>query len=420
MFCSECGAKLKNGDRFCGECGAKVTQESKKVIHENKKESSKKQVKKERQHKKLSKGKKIGLGIILVLLVVVIGGYAYLAHHFSPSEVATEYLEALISQDVERIYHSLDLDKSNSFVSLDNFKKVYDESSTELDEVINYQLQEIDYSDEKLSANVSFRITTKTDEETVTIRVVKTTKKEWLIFDSWEVANSRNSYVVTDYQISVPKGASVTIGDTALEEKYLNSEKTTNLLDVYTIPQIFIGDYTITSTLANGMTISEEVNISSYNTSYQAQLDVEDLSDETTKALEEQITKDINALYANIIAKKKWDDVKGSYSYGNTNLDELQDVYEDLYDELVTDGEVALTKFTVTNVDLVDVSLEDGRFEVVVKFNYDYSINYTNYAGEAATKDGSSSNRTTLVYDYFEDTYKIYDIDGTVTYFSTW
>ena len=133
-----------------------------------------------------------------------------------------------------------------------------------------------------------------------------------------------------------------------------------------------------------------------------------------------EITKDINALYANIIAKKKWDDVKGSYSYGNTNLDELQDMYEDLYDELVTDGEVALTKFTVTNVDLVDVSLEDGRFEVVVKFNYDYSINYTNYAGEAATKDGSSSNRTTLVYDYFEDTYKIYDIDGTVTYFSTW
>ena len=95
-------------------------------------------------------------------------------------------------------------------------------------------------------------------------------------------------------------------------------------------------------------------------------------------------------------------------------------MYEDLYDELVTDGEVTLKKFTVTNVDLVDVSLEDGRFEVVVKFNYDYSINYTNYAGEAATKDGSSSNRTTLVYGYFEDTYKIYDIDGTVTYFSTW
>ena len=32
-YCSECGAKIKNGARYCGECGTKLEIESKKTIN---------------------------------------------------------------------------------------------------------------------------------------------------------------------------------------------------------------------------------------------------------------------------------------------------------------------------------------------------------------------------------------------------
>ena len=198
MYCSECGAKLKKNAEFCGECGTKVEKES----EEREEKQTPKKTKTVNSKKPISKKKKILIGVIVLVVVALIGGYCFLNNRFGPEGVATEYLEAMISNDAGRIYDSLGLTGDTTFTSEEEFKKVFEESYNAFDDVLNYKLVNVSYNESKLSANVEFQIASENSEEdTVTIRVIKNSKKKFLIFDSWQVANVSDSLVVKDYQI---------------------------------------------------------------------------------------------------------------------------------------------------------------------------------------------------------------------------
>ena len=416
MYCSECGAKLKKNAAFCGECGTKVKKESEEI-----KEKQTSKVKNEKPKKTISKKQKILIGVIVVVALVLIGGYCFLNNRFGPEGVATEYLKAMISNDASRIYDSLGLTGDTTFTSKETFEKIFAESSNAFDDVLNYKLIDISYNESKLSANVKFQVASEnSDEDTVTIRVIKNSKKKFLIFDSWQVSNVSDSLVVKDYQISVPKGSTVQVNDVSLDSKYLNADKSTDELDVYVLPQIFESDASIKINLPYGIEVTDEMNVSSYNTTYKANITLNDLNDETVTKLQDQIKSDINALYANLIAKKDWNAVKESYSYGDASLINLQDEYTDLYEEIVKDEDKTLKKFDVSSVTLTKVTLDDGSLKVTAKYNYNYTIDYKNYNDEVKTKEGKSSSSTTITYDYLENTFKINNISGTVDYFSTW
>lgn len=416
MYCSECGAKLKKNAAFCGECGTKVKKESEEI-----KEKQTSKVKNEKPKKTISKKQKILIGVIVVVALVLIGGYCFLNNRFGPEGVATEYLKAMISNDASRIYDSLGLTGDTTFTSKETFEKIFAESSNAFDDVLNYKLIDISYNESKLSANVKFQVASEnSDEDTVTIRVIKNSKKKFLIFDSWQVANVSDSLVVKDYQISVPKGSTVQVNDVSLDSKYLNADKSTDELDVYVLPQIFESDASIKINLPYGIEVTDEMNVSSYNTTYKANITLNDLNDETVTKLQDQIKSDINALYANLIAKKDWNAVKESYSYGDASLINLQDEYTDLCEKIVTDEDKTLKKFDVSSVTLTKVTLDDGSLKVTAKYNYNYTIDYKNYNDEVKTKEGKSSSSTTITYDYLENTFKINNISGTVDYFSTW
>ena len=416
MYCSECGAKLKKNAAFCGECGTKVKKESEEI-----KEKQTSKAKNEKPKKTISKKQKILIGVIVVVALVLIGGYCFLNNRFGPEGVAKEYLNARINNDASRIYDSLGLTGDTTFTSKETFEKIFAESSNAFDDVLNYKLIDISYNESKLSANVKFQVASEnSDEDTVTIRVIKNSKKKFLIFDSWQVANVSDSLVVKDYQISVPKGSTVQVNDVSLDSKYLNADKSTDELDVYVLPQIFESDASIKINLPYGIEVTDEMNVSSYNTTYKANITLKDLNDETVTKLQDQIKSDINALYANLIAKKDWNAVKESYSYGDASLINLQDEYTDLYEEIVTDEDKTLKKFDVSSVTLTKVTLDDGSLKVTAKYNYNYTIDYKNYNDEVKTKEGKSSSSTTITYDYLENAFKINNISGTVDYFSTW
>ena len=262
----------------------------------------------------------------------------------------------------------------------------------------------MEYNEGKLTANVEFQIASEgSEEDTITIRVIKNSQKKFLIFDSWQVSNVSNSLLVKDYQITVPKNSTVTVNDIALESKYLNNDKSTEELDVYVIPQIFVGTTTIKTVLPCGIEETSEQNISSYNTSYKADVSLESLTDEMKTTLEEQVKKDLTTLYANIIAKKDWNSIKESYNYANADLKNLEQEYEDLYEELVTDSDVTLKAFEVTDVNITDVSLNDNQLEISAKFTYKYTVDYQNFNNETKTKEGNSSYTTSITYDYTDN-----------------
>lgn len=169
-----------------------------------------------------------------------------------------------------------------------------------------------------------------------------------------------------------------------------------------------------------GIEITNEESVSSYNSSYTASVSLNALSDDMATKLQEQVKGDLTTLYKNIIDKKDWAAVKESYSYNNVNLSDLQDEYVDLYEDVAENESKTLTKFEVTNVTLTSVKLNsNGKLEVSAKYSYNYSVNYQS-GSETKTKEGKSSSSTTITYDYFENAYKMYNIYGTVSYFSTW
>lgn len=414
MYCGECGAKLKKNAHFCEECGAKVKSEE-KVKTSKKVESSK-------PKQKMSKKKKIILTVIVVLVLALGISYSVLSNRFGPKGVATEYLDALISNDANRIYNSLNLSGDTTFTTKEEFVKLFEDESNSFENVANYKLIDITYNEGNLSATVKFTVALKdsSDDETISIKVVKNSKKKLFVFDNWQVANINNSIIVDNYQLSVPKSSKVSVNNIELNEKYLNNEKSTAELDVYVIPQIFVSEATIKTTLPCGIVIEEVESISNYNSSYTTSISVDNLDETMQTKLKEQIKSDLTNIYANIIAKKDWNSIKESYSYNNVDLSNLKEEYEEMYDDLVTDSDITLKKFEITDVKISDIALKNGRLEIDAKYSYNYSIEYKNYNNEVKTKDGKSSYTSTLTYDYFEDNFKLYDIYGTVTYFSTW
>ena len=414
MYCGECGAKLKKNAQFCEECGAKVKKEEKS--------KTSKKVETSKPKTKMSKKKKIILTVVVILVLALGISFSILSNRFGPKGVATEYLDALISNDANRIYNSLNLSGDTTFTTKEEFIKLFEDESNSFKNVVNYKLTDISYNEGNLSATVKFTVALKDsdDDETISIKVVKNSKKKFLIFDNWQVANINNSIVVEDYQLSVPKSSKVSVNNIELTEKYLSSDKSTDELDVYIIPQIFVSDATIKTTLPCGITVEEVESISNYNSSYTASVSIDNLDEAMESKLKEQVKSDITKIYSNIIGKKDWNSIKDSYSYNNVDLTNLKDEYEDMYDDLVTDSDITLKKFEITDVKITDIALKNGRLEIDAKYSYNYSIEYKNYNNEVKTKDGKSSYTSTLTYDYFENNFKLYDLYGTVTYFSTW
>ena len=410
MYCGECGAKNKKDAEFCGECGAKLEHE--------KEEKNKKEEKKE-DKKPMTKKNKIILLVVLILIVLLIIGYSFLNKKYSAEGVATDYLEALISNDADKIYDSLNIDSNNKFTSKETFKKMFEENYKTDIEVLNYTLTDIEYNDGNLSAEVEFKVIYKdSKEDSITINVVKDSKKKFLVFDSWYVSNGENALIVNDYTINVPKGAKVSVNDIELDNSYLNKDKSTDSKDVYVIDKIFRGTATIKTNIW-GIETSKEVNVSSYNDNYTASIDTDTMPEETQNKIQEQVKTDINGIYKNIIDKKKWNDIRDSYVYNKVDLSNLEDEYNDLYEEVVEDDDKTLKKFDITDINISQLSIDEGRLKVRARVYFDYTIDYKNYKDEVKTTNSDSSAYITLVYDYFEENFKLYDVDNLVTYFST-
>ena len=132
MYCGECGTKNNKDALYCSECGKKLVQK------ENKQPMSKK--------------KKFILITILIIVIALVIGYNIINSMCSAEKVATSYVEALINNDADKLYDTLNIDKNNKFTSKESFEKIYKEKYQTDVEVSNYTLTNIEYTDNNLKA----------------------------------------------------------------------------------------------------------------------------------------------------------------------------------------------------------------------------------------------------------------------------
>lgn len=416
MYCGECGAKIGKNEAFCGECGAKVIQE------ESPNESTSSQnAQKQVNRQPMSKKKKILLLVCAVLVVGLYLGYNHLSEKYGPKGVAEGYVKALMAKDADKLYDYLNLEGDKTFTSKGKFKEIIKDSD-DSSEITNYVIGNVNYSDGNLSAQVGVKYTLKgaQTESTETVHLTKSKKKALGIFATWEISEDFDSILVKDYKIKVPKNSKVTVDKVTLDKKYLDSKSSSDNWDVYKIPQIFQSSITIKANIS-GFDVEQKVTPSTYYNDYTMELSLKNLSKENVSSLEEQIKTDYNTLYKNLIEKKTWDQVKESYNFKGANLTELEEIYKDLYDDIVDNDYRTLKAFNITSVSVSTLSLTDeGQIRVGFKANYDYTVDYKKYDDSIETKNGKSSSNTTFYYVYSEDALKLVDGYYLVSYFSTY
>lgn len=391
MFCPECGKKNEEGAQFCEHCGAKIVEESKVVLPKQPRKPMKK------------KTKIIIIVAAILVLVLGVGGFV-LSESFKPSKIATEYFEALMNNDTNKLYDYIDVPK-NEFTTKKIFTEVTD---SEKKNMVNYQVVSEEKSSDGLSAQVkiSYTLEGRQTPLTATIYLVKDKKNKMLIFDNWKISDG-SSLVEKDYEITVFKDATVKLEGVEVDKKYKEDSDSTRY-DTYVIPALFKGEYDVEVTLKNGLKTTSKVDVNNYGTN----INTFELSDKDEKALEEAIKDNVNKLYKSAIDQKAFGDIKGDFEYEGSDLDDLEDAYES-FARYIKNNELLSYEATDVKVDRLSVT-EKGYIYVTVDIDYKYSAK--KYFSDETVSD-TDSDTAYLTFDY-SDGFKLVDMTSLTTYFS--
>lgn len=391
MFCPECGKKNADDAKFCEFCGVKIAEESKVILPKNPKKPMKKKT-------------KIIIIVVIVLVFVLGGGGLILSNNFKPSKIATEYFEALINNDTDKIYDYINIPE-NEFTTKEIFKKVVE---TEDADVVNYQMVSEEKSSDGLSAQVTFSYTVEGRQNplTQTIYLVKDKKNKLLIFDNWKISDG-SSLVEEDYEITTFKDATLKLEGVTVDKKYKKDSDDSDY-DTFVIPALFKGEYDVQMTLKNGLTTESTLDVGGYSSS----LNTLELSDKDEKSLENTIKEDVKKLYDSAIGNKSFSDIKGDFEYKDSDLSDLEDAYGS-FARSIQNNELKEYNLTSLDVDRISVT-DDGYLYVTVNLEYKYTVKEY-FSDDTVSK--SDEDTAYLTFDY-NDGFKLVDMTSLATYFS--
>ena len=392
MFCPECGKKNAEDAKFCEFCGAKIAEESKVILPK-------------KPRKPMNKKTKIILIVVIALVLVLGGGGLILSNNFKPSKVATEYFEALVNNDTDKIYDYINVPE-NEFTTKEIFKKVVETKDAD---VVNYQMVSEEKSSDGLSAQVTFSYTVKGRQSplTQTIYLVKDKKNKLLIFDNWKISDG-SSLVEEDYEIRTFKDATLKLEGVTVDKKYKEDSDDDSDYDTYVIPALFKGDYNAEITLKNGLTTESTLDVGGYGSS----LNTLKLSDKDEKSLEDTIKEDVKKLYDSAIGNKSFSDIKKNFEYKDSDLSDLEDAYSSFAKSIQNND---LREYNLTDVDVDRISVtDDGYLYVTVSMKYKYTVKEY-FSDDTVSK--SDDDTAYLTFDY-NDGFKLVDMTSLATYFS--
>ena len=414
MFCGECGFKNKEGAKFCAECG--------KPLNTDEKTEEKKAPKKitPKEKKPMSKKTKIGLtvGIIVVILLVI--GFIVGKNLTDPKKIASDYFEAVMNYDADKLYSYLDV-KNSEFTTKKVFKSIVDRIKKDSDEekLTNYKVTKTEKSNSGLSMEVTINYTLEgeTDDQTARITLTKEKGNKFLFFDNWKIAdNTLNT--VEDFELSVLKDSTVTLEGIKVDKKYIDTDESTSSMDVYKLPALFALTYQLKVDVPFGFSLEDELNVSTYSNSKTINFDEENIPTSEKNKMIEQAEKDLGILYNGIIENKNFDDIKSNFEGENINLDDLKEIYEDLKEDITSYSSTTLKKIEFKDMELRDLELDDdGYLTMYLYGEYDYTISYDDN-GETKERAKSSNDGIYVSYSYVDNTYHLVDASSLPTYFS--
>lgn len=403
MYCGECGTKNNLDDLYCKECGSKLESNLKsKTVKEK---------------KPISKSTKVIIGVIAIIIALIVGFIITFSILTSPKKIANDYIKAYVSQDANKLYNYLKLDGDKTFVSKKIFTDIMkDNKDSNID---NYTITGVEYSSSKLKATVKFKYTLKDSraEKSGYIVLTKQKSKKFLFFDNWQIDENLSVTVVNNYTIKVLKDAKISFGGVKLTEKYLDKKESSSKYDVYVLPQVFAFKTVIKATLKNGFEIEDAVTPSSYYSIYTVNIDENSLSSKEKKKIVTLAKSSLNNIYSSAIANKPFSEIKSSFENKNVDITSLEKDYNDFLQKL-SNSFSTLTSFSIDDISIYDIEMEDENMQVELKVNYDYEIKYKDFSDQEKTKKNSDYDYMTITLTYDNGNFYLVGLDDLETYFS--
>lgn len=297
MFCEKCGAKNEGSAIFCENCGNRLitekTAKSENHTAPNLNESPKNTIEK----KPMSLKNKIILIAVLVLAVVLVGGYNLGKHLADPKLIVEKYVDNLILKDYNAIYDSMDFE-ANEFTKKETFINLMKNSEENL-KISNYTVTEELSEDPQIKTyKVSYFEKEMNDSEALYVTLVKQAEKKYFIFDNYKV--SVKELLAKNFSVTVPEEATIYIDQTKVNEKYVVKDENPDTgLKKYVIPSMFEGSYTVKI----AMPLCEEKIFENYcisSTADPIEFDEFYLSEDGTTQIEQFADKFMRELYNSV------------------------------------------------------------------------------------------------------------------------
>ncbi|MCD8396043.1 MAG: hypothetical protein LUD12_02460 [Lachnospiraceae bacterium] len=350
--------------------------------------------------------------IILVLVVVVFGGFSYLVHYYPqsvPESALEEYLSLLVASDTEKAYEQLD-QSENTQMTLEEYETAVLSKKYVLCD--SYQVEEISSrqgtnGDSYVDYHVEFLDTSGTVlvEEDFTVK--KQAEEILGLMPQWKVLASH--CMVTNLQVTVPAGSTVYLDGEEVGTSWLVEEDVSASKDCYEIPSLLAGtvnvvirnpilesfeatletadgdvDYCEQMTLReSAMSACEELAVVALKQIYKAAV-LEGVSAEDTEDAEpdSESTEDTDALDESGNTEKMEDELATLFA---SCLDDVIEIVENQSEEFYREDTVSHPEFKSVGIYDYEAEFEEpsysdeesGAITTVMTFTYRYIVRNT-------------------------------------------
>lgn len=372
MFCEKCKKTGNPGDIYCTECGSKLK-------------------KKKSEFKLSKKTKNIILSIVIVIILLFLA-YNTIYYLLSPKMVAKNYFEALINNDIDKIYSYIDYD--SDFVS----KEILEDKLVSLENVEDYEITNVKIGEKK--AIVTIRYELNNEYNTVYVSLDRK-KNKYLLFDEYNVESGK---IVENITFKVPKGSTITIDDKDIS-KYL-AKSNDEYFDYYEIPYMIKGSYEIMTSL-NNIDVNDEIEVSSNQTYSINNVKLDDTLESTLKEI---ALNKLSVIYNSALSDKTFDEIKSNFNL--TSYSTLEDTYRSIKRGLNN------SYIIVNNIEFKEASIEritySNEGKLVITLDTDYTINGVVKLQEEKEFSSKNNSYIKITFDYLDGNYDVYDISGTL------
>ena len=393
MYCPNCGKPNSEADRFCMYCGAEL------IDNQNFGDIPPAQQAREmalafwKSIRSLCKRHKKAVAGAAAALVVIVGCVFAWDALFSPKSVAVTYFKAVMDGDPSAAYPCLDIVES-PFTSREKFSEYWKTYYTAQD-LYNYTVTEQTSGSDKenqIEHTFAFRYYLRGDSTPHTMSV---TVIESQGFASYKVLPD---FVITDYEVSVPRDVTVTFGGEPLTEPFQG-----NLSDVYTLPAVFSMPYDIELSGAMFEPTSETIfplRGESYTCSQMT------FNQETADAVFSMACTQMDQMIASILS---YSDFPADIAV--TAESSAPDTYNQMRSRMV-DPEEGTGYYSIDITDHWNESGSQATTAVVtytcsMELPYNYTRLYKSWTGEITANDGSGESYAELTYCYQDGQWKL-------------